>query len=800
MRTLRRLPILVLALGIALRLRAAEPTALPSSKLPDDLASSLDRIFAKKEFKAKTFGPARWLDGGKAYTTVEDSATVKDAKETPPRKGGQEIVRYDTATGARTVLVSASSIAEAGSGGKPPEIDDYAWSKDGSKLLLFTNTKKVWRRNTRGDYWILDLKSGRLHKVGGSAPESSLMFAKLSPDSTRVAYVHDHNLYVQNLSDWLISRLTADGSGTIVNGTSDWVYEEEFELRDAYRWSPDGKAIAFWRFDTTGVGSFALINDTDTVYPVVTQIPYPKAGTPNSAVKIGIVDATGASPAPVTRFVALPGDPRDNYVPRMEWVDGSKGGELRAATGGAAGEVVIQQINRLQNTNDVWLADAKTGAAKKMFRDQDEAWVDVVDSWQWLPGGKDLLWVSERDGWRHAWAAPHDGVDGNALRLLTPGNFDIAAVAGVDEKGGWLYFTASPDDATRLYLYRVPIKGGGAGSPDGRYAPERVTPADRPGKHAYDVSPDGSWAFHTVSTIDRPPVTELVRLPSHQVVRVLEDNKAVAAAAASGLPKTPPTEFFKVDLGDGVTLDGWMMKPPGFDPSKKWPLLMYVYGEPAGAEVQDHWFGDRMMFHRALANAGYVVACVDNRGTPALKGRAWRKIIYGRVGVLASKEQTAAVRKLLAQHPYLDPERVASWGWSGGGSMTLNLLFRSPDVYKVGMSVAPVPDQTLYDTIYQERYMGLPQDNADGYKEGSPINFAEGLRGNLLLVHGTGDDNVHFQGSQKLINRLVVLDKPFDFMEYPNRTHAINEGDGTSLHLHSLLARYLLEHLPAGAR
>jgi dipeptidyl-peptidase 4 len=775
-----RLALVLCALASALSpLRAAEP------KLPDDLASSLDRIFAKKEFKAKTFGPARWLDEGKAYTTVEDSASVKGGHETPPHKGGQEIVRYDTATGERRVLVSASALTEAGSGGKPPEIDDYSWSKDGSKLLLFTNTKKVWRKNTRGDYWILDLKSGKLHKVGGSAPDSSLMFAKLSPDSTRVAYVRASNLYVQNLSDWQISQLTADGSGTIVNGTSDWVYEEEFDLRDGYRWSPDGKQIAFWRFDTSGIGSFALINDTDTVYPVVTQIPYPKAGTINSAVKIGIVDATGSTPAPVTRFVALPGDPRDNYVPRMEWVDGTSAG-----VGAGTGELVLQQLNRLQNTADVWLADAKTGAVKRMFHDEDEAWVDVVDSWQWLPGGRDLLWVSERDGWRHAWAMPHDGGD---PRLLTPGNFDIEAVAGVDRKGGWVYFTASPDDATRLSLYRVSLKGGSA--------PERVTPANAAGKHSYDVSPDGSWAFHTASTIDRPPVTDLVRLPSHQVVRVLEDNHAVAAAVAAWKP--PATEFFKVDIGDGVTLDGWMIKPPGLnpsDPSKKWPLLMYVYGEPAGAEVQDHWFGDRMMFHRALANAGYVVGCVDNRGTPALRGRAWRKIIYGRVGVLASKEQAAAVRKLLAEHSSLDPERVASWGWSGGGSMTLNLLFRSPDVYKVGMSVAPVPDQTLYDTIYQERYMGLPQDNAAGYKEGSPINFAEGLRGNLLLVHGTGDDNVHFQGSQKLINRLVALDKPFDFMEYPNRTHAINEGDGTSLHLHSLLARYLLEHLPAGPR
>ena len=734
--------------------RATEPG------LPDALASRLERIFAKKEFKAKTFGPARWLEGGKAYTTVESSVGVD---------GGKDIVRYETATGARRVLVSAASLRPTGAE-KSFAIDDYAWSKDGARLLLFTNTQKVWRKNTRGDYWVLELHGGKLHKVGGDAPESSLLFAKFSPDGKRVAYVQANNIYVQNLTDWSITRLTADGSATIINGTSDWVYEEEFDLRDAFRWSPDGREIAFWRFDSSGVGMFSLINDTDALYPTVMPIPYPKAGTPNSAVKIGVVDASGG-PA---RFLALPGDPRDTYVPRMEWVD-------------ASGEILVQQLNRLQNSNDVWLADAKSGQVKKMLHDEDRAWVDVVDSWQWLPGGKDLLWVSEKDGWRHAWAAPHDG---GAMRLVTTGDFDVVSVDGLDEKSGWLYFTASPGDAIRQYLYRSPL--------DGRGAPERVTPADLPGKHTYDISPDGRFAFHTSSTADRPPVTDLATLPAHRIVRVLEDNRALAAAAAP--LAQPATEFFQLDIGEGVALDGWMIYPRNFDRSRKYPLLMYVYGEPAGAEVLDAWRGDRALFHRALAEAGYVVACVDNRGTPAPKGRAWRKVVYGKVGVLASEEQAAAVRKLLAQRPYLDPERVASWGWSGGGSMTLNLLFRSPELYKVGMSVAPVPDQTLYDTIYQERYMGLPQDNAEGYREGSPIRFAEGLKGSLLLVHGSGDDNVHFQGTERLINRLVALGKPFDFMEYPNRTHAISEGEGTSLHVHALLARYLLEHLPAGPR
>ena len=748
----------IAAIALAVLLVPFASLFAADTKAANELQAQLSRIFEKKEYKAKTFGPSRWIEGGKAYTTVETSPTLPDAKD---------IVRYDAATGARRVLVSAASLTPA-TGQKPLEIDDYAWSKDGARLLLFTNAKKVWRQNTRGDYWVLDISGGKLRKLGGDAPESTLMFAKFSPDGTRAAYVRVNNLYVEEIASGKITPLTSDGSATVVNGTSDWVYEEEFDVRDGFRWSPDGKSIAFWHFDSSGMEMFTLINDTDTLYPAVTKVPYPKAGTKNSAVKIGVVDAAGG---PV-RFLALPGDPRNTYVPRMEWVD-------------ETGEIVLQQLNRLQNTNDVWLADSRTGQVRRMLHDEDKAWLDVVDSWQWLPGGETLLWVSEQHGWRHAYAAPRDGT---AMRLLTPGNFDVIEIAGVDEKSGLLYFTASPDDATRRYLYRARL--------DGQGTPERVTPPQLPGTHTYDISPDGRFAIHKYSTADRPPAIDLVRLPSHQTLRVLEDNKALAAAVAPLV--SPPTEFFKVDIGDGVTLDGWMIKPRNFDPSKKYPLLMFVYGEPAGVEVVDAWRGDRPLFHRALADAGYIVAGVDNRGTPAPRGRAWRKIIYGSVGVLASQEQAAAVRKMLSERPYLDPERVASWGWSGGASMTLNLLFRSPDLYKVGMAVAPVPDQTLYDTIYQERYMGLPQDNAEGYKAGSPISFADGLKGHLLLVHGSGDDNVHYQGSERLINKLVALGKPFDFMAYPNRSHSISEGEGTSFHIHSLLSRYLLEHVPPG--
>jgi dipeptidyl-peptidase-4 len=373
--------------------------------------------------------------------------------------------------------------------------------------------------------------------------------------------------------------------------------------------------------------------------------------------------------------------------------------------------------------------------------------------------------------------------------LLTPGSFDVIDIAAVDEPGGWLYYIASPDNANQRYLYRIRLSGGGR--------PERVTPADAPGTHSYSISPDAHWAIHTVSRFDTPPVTDLVRLPSHQAVRTLVENAGLRVAVESLVPR--PTEFFKVKVGGGVTLDGWMIRPRGFDSTKTYPLLMQVYGEPAGQTVLDRWAGTSGLWHRMLADQGYIVASVDNRGTPAPRGRSWRKVVYRQIGVLSSREQADAVRALTRSRAYLDSTRVGIWGWSGGGSSTLQAMFRYSDVYAVGMAVAPVPDQRLYDTIYQERYMGLPQDG-DAYRLASPITFADGLHGQLLLVHGSGDDNVHYQGSERLVNRLVSLGKPFDFMVYPNRSHCICEGRGTTLHIYSLLTRYLLEHLPAGPR
>jgi dipeptidyl-peptidase-4 len=736
--------------------------ALPAvAQVPDHVTDMLRRIFASAEFAPQRFGPARWIDNGAAYTTVEKSAAIPDAFD---------IVRYETATGTRSVYISARQLVPSGAT-EALDFDDYAWSADGKLLLLFTNTERVWRQNTRGDYWVLNRTTGALKKLGGpNSPPSTLMYAKFSPAGDRVAYVRQGNVYVERLADGAITALTNDADSLHVNGMTDWVYEEEFDLRDAFRWSPDGSKIAYWRFDMTGLGTYLLVNDTDSLYPHVTPIQYPKVGTTNSAVRAGVVSADGGA----TTWLQIPDDPRENYLPRMEWAGPS--------------ELILQRINRLQNTDRVMLANAATGATQTVLTERDSAWVDVVDEIQWLAKGTEFLWTSERDGWRHVYRVSRDG---KRVTNVTPGNFDVVDIAAVDEAGQWLYYIASPDNATQRYLYRTRL--------DGKQPAVRVSPAAAAGWHSYRISPDAHWAFHTYSHFDSPSVIELVQLPSHRVARTLVDNARQRAAVAPVIKR--PGEFFKVAVSDGVTLDGWMIKPANFDSTRVYPLLMYVYGEPAGQTATDSWGGGHLWEH-TIADQGYVVATVDNRGTPTPRGRAWRKVVYGAIGVLSSREQADAVKALTGSRRYLDPSRVAVWGWSGGGSSTLQAMFRYPDVYQVGMSVAPVPDERLYDTIYQERYMGLLDTPADSarYNRASPINQAQGLKGRLLVVHGSGDDNVHYQGTERLVNRLVELNKSFDFMAYPNRSHCICEGRGTTLHIYSLLTRYLVEHLPAGPR
>ena len=736
------------------------PVLLAAQDKPADPILTLDRIFGSREFSAERFGPARWMGDGESYTTLEPSAE---------HKTGRDLVLYEAETGKRRVLVSAARLVPAGASGPLP-VEDYAWAPDGKVLIIFTNSKRVWRQNTRGDFWTYDLRTGRLGKLGAVFEPSSLMFAKLSPDGRLAAYVVKNNIYAEDLATGKVRQLTFDGGEETVNGTSDWVYEEEFGVRDGFRWSPDSSAVAFWQFDTRGVPVFSMINNTDALYPKVTSFKYPKAGETNSAVRVGVVRISGDYPV----WMNVPGDPRNMYIPRLEWAGNSK-------------EVVFQHLNRLQNTNNVLIGDAATGEVRTVFTDTDAAWVEIMDDFVWLRGGRALFWLSERDGWKHAYEVSRDGA---GAKLLTPGDYDVVSVDAVDEKEGWLYITASPEDPTKRFIWRVRM--------DGKGKPELVGPARQSGVHRIDASPSARWAFHTWSTFGAPPVTELIRLPKGEVIRTLAANKGLHAKVEA--LKRRPAEFFKLDIGGGVQVDGWRILPPDFDPTKKYPLFIYVYGEPAGQTVQDNWGGSGYLWHLMLAQQGYIVASFDNRGTPAPRGRAWRKSIYRQIGILASADQAAAARAAIAAWPCVDAGRVGIWGWSGGGSMTLNAIFRYPDLYKTGISVASVPNQRFYDTIYQERYMGLPKENEEGFKNGSPITFAKQLKGNLLIVHGTGDDNVHYQGFEALVNELVANNKRFTMMAYPNRSHGIYEGQGTTMHLYALLTRFLVENLPPGPK
>ncbi len=724
---------------------------------------TVDRLFGPdQEFKMEKWGPARWMRDGSGYTTLEAAEDFPEPKDASESK---DIVHYDLATGCRQRLVAARELIPAGQT-VPLTIENYALTEDADYVLIFTNAERVWREMTQGDYWLLHRPTGRLQQLGGAAAARSLRFATFSPDGTRVAYVCHNNLFVQSLADWHIAPLTADGSATTINGCADWVNEEEFGLRQGYRWSPDGAQIAYWQFDSSGVREFHLVNNTAGLYPKITSFAYPKVGERNSACRVGVVAASGG----LTRWFDNNADPRNHYIPRMEWAPDSQ-------------RVVFQQLNRLQNANQVLAGDPATGASQVLFTERDEAWVEVMEGLRWIEGGRRFLWLSERDGWQHLYAV---SASGESIHLLTPGPYDVISLAGVDEELGWAYFIASPDNATQRYLYRAPLDGSGAAV--------RVSPADQPGTHSYDLSKDGRWAFHSYSSFGQPPVVALVRLRDHHAVRILAGNVGLREKLAA----LPPCAvgFFLVPLPEGPPLDAWCIKPPHFDPERRYPLLIHVYGEPAAATVVDRWGGENYLWHTMLAQQGYVVMCIDNRGTPSPRGRAWRKSIYRQIGILGPSDQAEAVREILRSWPCLDPQRVGVWGHSGGGSMSLHAIFRYPELYQVAMALSFVANQRLYDTIYQERYMGLPEDNEVGFADGSPITHAHQLEGKLLLVYGTGDDNCHYQNCELLINELIKHNKPFSQMSYPNCGHGLDEGQNTKRHLYATLTRYLLENLP----
>ena len=715
---------------------------------------NIDRIFKDKEFSSKGFS-ARWSDDGKEYFYLKDAEGENK---------GKEIWAHNISDGKDKPLVKVANLVPSGSD-KPIPIDGYSFSKDKAYVLIYTNSKRVWRSKTRGDYWVLDRGSSEIRKLGGDARASTLQFAKFSPDSNQVAYVRERNIYVEDLLDHSIKPITSDRSKGIINGTSDWVYEEELGLRDGFRWSPDSQAIAYWQFDERSVRKHTMVDNVSGLYPKLNSFAYPKVGQRNAICRVGVRYLNSKE----TVWVKSSDDLRNNYIAKMEWVQG-------------AGGLVIQQLNRAQDKNTLLRVDPGSGKVDPILIEQDEAWVYASNEIYWKDNYNKFTWISDRDGWRHVYSYSSDGKN---LKLITPGEFDVIKLLRMDNNEEHFYYIASPENPSQRYLYRVGKDGSGN---------ERVTPdSEIKGTHNYNISPDGSHAIVSSSSAENPPVTKLVTLPDYKVIKVFEDNEKLKKKF-NNLKKSP-VEYFYVDVGDGHRLHSKCIKPPNFDPNKKYPLLVYVYGEPVGQVVRDSWGGSSHLWHLMLAQHGYIVMSFDNRGSASPRGRDWRKASNGKIGILPPKDQAAAVSKVLDERPYIDAKRVGSWGWSGGGSMSLNAIFKYPDLYKTAIAVASVPNQRHYDTIYQERYMGLPGENQKAYREGSPINFAHQLKGNLLIVHGALDDNCHYQTFEKLVDRLISHNKKFSMMTYPRGTHSIREGKNTTIHLYNLMTDFIKSSL-----
>lgn len=726
-----------------------------AQEISDASLLSLDRIHSN-EFHQDYGRKIQWIEDGEAYIIIEKS-----------KSGDDELVRYESATQKGAVYVASENLK---AGDASLSIESFSLSPDGSKVLVFTNSSRVWRTNTKGDYWVYDIASKSLKQLGTNFEPSSLMFAKLSSDNKYVYYVHKFNIYKENFDTNEVTQLTSDGDGDIINGTFDWVYEEEFGKRDGFVLSPSDQHLAFWRLDASETGTFYMINNTDSIYSTLVPVQYPKVGQEPSAAKIGVIDLAGQE----TIWIPLEGGDKENYIPAIQWVNEDL--------------LLIQQMNRHQNQLIVWSYKPSNETLKKVYTEKEATWVDLgypdVSANAWgnndltiIGEGASFLRMTESDDWRHIYKV---NIESGEKVLVTPFDYDVASMKTAAKKN--VFYIASPANSTQRYLFETDLKGKGKA--------RQITPEAFSGVNNYNISPNGKYAFHTHQNVNTVRTVRFISLPDHKTLATIVDNKTYADKLAGLM--LPEIKFTEVTTEEGIEIDVRMVLPTNFDPTKKYPVLFHVYGEPWGQVATDTQVG---LWNMMMAQKGYVVIDMDNRGTPCLKGSAWRKSIYRQVGRINSKDQALAAKEIL-KLDYLDEERTAVWGWSGGGTMTLNLLFRYPGVYKTGVAVAAVSNQLVYDNVYQERYMGLPQENMEDFVEGSPVTFAKDLEDHLLLIHGTADDNVHYQSAEILINELIKQNKKFQMMSYPNRSHGIYEGENTRKHLYTLITDYIMEHTP----
>jgi dipeptidyl-peptidase-4 len=699
---------------------------------------TVERVWGGDEFTGD-LSSIEWMADGTSYTYVAGEDTT-------------DLYRVDARSSAERLLVAGTALVPPG-GTEPIVIEDYEFSPDLTRLLIYTNSVRVWRQNTSGEYYLWDFQARQLTPL--STAPGYQQFAKFSPDGRYVGWVREHDLFVRDLATGEEIRLTYDGNHNVINGTADWVYEEELSLRDAFRFSPDGERVALWRFDQTVIEPFYMIDET-TLYPTLMPVRYPKAGTQNSEVRIGVVEIGSGE----TTWIDL-GSETDIYIADMDFA-------------GTSTEIWFTRLNRHQNRLDLMLADVRTGSSRVIMTDEDEAWVEQEEP-HWIDDGQQFLFLSERDGHRQLYLFRRDGT---LVRKVTTGGWDVASVRGVDERNDVVYFTGSMESPLTRPLYRIGLNGRGL---------RRVSTEG--GTHTARFNPTFTMYVDEVSTAAAPPAQTLHGADG-QVIRTIDANGELAAAVSA--LDLPAPEFITLPGDDGTALNAMIMKPRDFDPTRRYPVLMFVYGGPGSQQVADRWGGQRYLWHQLLVQEGYLVAIVDNRGTGA-RGRDFKKQTYLKLGQYETADQIAAARHL-ASLPYVDGDRIGIWGWSYGGYMSLLTLFQGADVFKAAISVAPVTDWRLYDAIYTERFMRTPQENPEGYELGSPVTYADRLEGNLLVVHGTGDDNVHSQNTTQLIQKLQDAGKQFEMRLYPNKTHSIRGGN-TRENLYGYFTEWLKENL-----
>ena len=671
------------------------------------------------------------------------------------------------------------------------EIESFSFSQSKNKILLFTKSVKVWRYNTRGDYWVYDFNKNQVQKLGREMSSSSLMFAKFSPDENFVGYVSKEksesgirnsstsvNIYLENLENREIKKLTSsNGTKKLINGTFDWVYEEEFGCRDGFIFSEDGSRIAFWQIDANQVRDFYMINNTDSIYSYTIPVEYPKVGEDLTPARIGVINLIDEK----ITWMKVPGEQNKFYLPRMTWMPGRN-------------DLMIQQLNRKQNHSKIYIANSNNGETELLMEEKDDAWVDLRSSWpyqvqagwKFINEGKEFLYTTEKDGWSHIYRF---NISSKSEYLVTKGDYDVVKPLAYDERNEIVYFIASPENPTERYLYKTSAKGNGSLI--------RVTPNVLEGSHNYQISTKAKYAFHSFSNYFTRPMQAIITLPNHKFIN--DDQNMIKKFDASK-KEDHPLEFFQITTVDDVTMEGWIVKPKNLNKNKKYPVLFYFYSEPAGQTgLNRYGAGNNGLYDGNLGDDGYVYVTFDGRGTPSPKGRAWRKAIYRNIGRINVRDMAMGAKAVFEKYDFIDTSRVAVHGWSGGGTATLNCLFQYPEIFHTGIAVAAVANQLTYDNIYQERYMGDPKESYQDYVDGSPIKYAKNLEGNLLYIHGTGDDNVHYQNAEMLANELIKHKKVFYMLSYPNRSHGIREDDAYP-HVRLMFTDFLRKNCPPGGR